>query len=66
VSDAATASKFFRAAFDFEVLSEEAIRANTVCRSVTLRLGSEVIVLDEHRPPGRPVPADSRSNDLWF
>ena len=66
VSDAAAASQFFRAAFDFEVFSEQAHRAGTVCRSVTLRLGREVIVLDEHRPPGRPVPADSRSYDLWF
>ena len=66
VSDAAAASGFFRAAFDFEVCSEQANPAGTVCRSVTLRLGGEVIVLDEHRPPGRPVPADSRSYDLWF
>ena len=66
VSDAAAASEFFRAAFDFEVFSQEANPAGTVCRSVTLRLGGEVIVLDEHRPPGRPVPADSRSYDLWF
>jgi choline dehydrogenase-like flavoprotein len=66
VSDAAAASQFFRAALDFDVSSEEANQAGAVCRSVTLRLCREVINLDEHRPPGRPVPADSRSYDLWF
>ena len=34
---------------------------------VTLRLGSEDIrLLDFDGAPGRPVPADMRSNDLWF
>jgi catechol 2,3-dioxygenase-like lactoylglutathione lyase family enzyme len=33
----------------------------------TLQLGSETIELVEyHTPRGRPVPADSRSNDGWF
>ena len=36
-------------------------------RSARLRLGSEEIELVEYlAPEGRPVPADSRSNDLWF
>jgi catechol 2,3-dioxygenase-like lactoylglutathione lyase family enzyme len=36
-------------------------------RSARLRLGSEDIELVEYlAPEGRPVPADSRSNDRWF
>ncbi|HEY2796497.1 MAG TPA: VOC family protein [Thermoanaerobaculia bacterium] len=36
-------------------------------RTARLRLGSEQIELVEYlAPEGRPVPADSRSNDLWF
>jgi catechol 2,3-dioxygenase-like lactoylglutathione lyase family enzyme len=36
-------------------------------RVVTMRLGAERIELIEYRAPkGRPLPADSRSNDHWF
>lgn len=36
-------------------------------RSATLQLGSERLVLTQYlAPEGRPIPADSRSNDLWF
>jgi catechol 2,3-dioxygenase-like lactoylglutathione lyase family enzyme len=36
-------------------------------RSARLQLGSEFIELDEYvAAPGQPVPADGRSNDLWF
>lgn len=37
-------------------------------RTMRLRLGSESIELTEYLAPagGRPVPADSRSNDRWF
>jgi catechol 2,3-dioxygenase-like lactoylglutathione lyase family enzyme len=36
-------------------------------RTARLRLGDEFIELTEFlTPPGRPVPWDSRSNDLWF
>jgi catechol 2,3-dioxygenase-like lactoylglutathione lyase family enzyme len=36
-------------------------------RSARLRLGAEEIELVEYlAPEGRPVPADSRSNDRWF
>jgi catechol 2,3-dioxygenase-like lactoylglutathione lyase family enzyme len=66
VSDAPAAARFFEAALDFEVVAHHDELAATGGRSVTLRLGSETIVLDERRPLGRPVPADSRSNDLWF
>ena len=36
-------------------------------RVVRLKLGDEVLELTEYlTPKGRPVPADSRSNDRWF
>src|SRR3974390_2440809 len=36
-------------------------------RVARLRLGSEQIELSDYpAPPGRPLPQDSRSNDLWF
>ena len=36
-------------------------------RMARLRLGSEEIELSEYpAPQGRPLPQDSRSNDLWF
>jgi catechol 2,3-dioxygenase-like lactoylglutathione lyase family enzyme len=36
-------------------------------RIVRMKLGGEFIELTEHlTPKGRPVPADSRSNDRWF
>lgn len=36
-------------------------------RTASLRLGSETIELDQYiGPAGKPIPVDSRSNDLWF
>src|SRR6266849_7047049 len=36
-------------------------------RVVRMRLGGEILELTEFlTPPGRPIPADSRSNDRWF
>ena len=66
VSDAPAAARFFEAALDFEVVSDLDEHVTTGGRSITVRLGSEIIVLHERRPLGRPVPVDSRSNDLWF
>jgi catechol 2,3-dioxygenase-like lactoylglutathione lyase family enzyme len=66
VSDVEAAARFFETALDFEVLPADGDPVTTDRRSMTLRLGAETIVLEEHRRPGRPVPADSRSHDLWF
>jgi catechol 2,3-dioxygenase-like lactoylglutathione lyase family enzyme len=66
VSDIAATAGFFEAALDCEVAPDKCQRAGSGERSATLRLGAERIVLVERRPPGRPVPADSRSDDLWF
>jgi catechol 2,3-dioxygenase-like lactoylglutathione lyase family enzyme len=36
-------------------------------RIVRMQLGNEFIDLTQYlAPPGRPIPVDSRSNDLWF
>lgn len=36
-------------------------------RMVRMRLGNEYLDLTQYlAPPGRPIPVDSRSNDLWF
>jgi catechol 2,3-dioxygenase-like lactoylglutathione lyase family enzyme len=66
VSDATAVGAFYESALDFQVIHETGDRTTSPCRSVTLGLGGEVIVLNEHRRPGRPVPADSCSHDLWF
>ncbi|MEL7234742.1 MAG: VOC family protein, partial [Chloroflexota bacterium] len=57
---------------DVEVYGEPYERLTGVfgarMRVVTLALGTEKIQLTQYIAPpgGRPIPADSRSNDLWF
>ena len=57
---------------DYEVLSEPCEKLTGVfgarMRVVTLGLGQEQIQLTQFIAPpgGRPIPPDSRSNDLWF
>jgi len=59
VRDAVTAAQFFTEALDF------ALDPPTSPTRLRVRLGDESLVLAE-RPPGRPAPSDTRSNDLWF
>lgn len=61
----------FQKVSDKEVLGEAYEHLEGVfgarMRIVRMQLGSEHIDLIQFlAPPGRPVPADSRSNDLWF
>ncbi len=76
VSDLDESVRFF-AALDFEQIGEVEVwgedyeRLQGVfglrMRLARLRLGSEEIQLTEYLAPrGRPIPVDSRSNDLWF
>src|SRR5499426_3989875 len=56
---------------DIEVAGSEYERLQGVfgarMRIVRMRLGDEIIELTEYLAPrGRPIPADSRSNDQWF
>lgn len=77
VSDLDRSVAFFTEVLDFDKTSEREIvgerheRFRGVfgmhARSAELRLGEETVVLTEFLTPrGRPLPPDSRSNDLWF
>ncbi len=78
VSDLDRAVSFFVDVLTFEKVSEtersgeslaalEGLPATAKARIAQLRLGDERIELAEYSsPPGRPMPADSRSNDRWF
>ncbi len=77
VADADRSAAFFHEVLDFEKVSEVEVAGSEVerlqgvfparLRVVRMRLGREEIELSQYlAPAGRPVPADSRSNDLWF
>lgn len=77
VSDMDRAIDFYRDVLTFDVESDTEIHGREYelltgvfgarSRIVRLRLGDEVIELTEFLTPrGRPIPQDSRSNDLWF
>jgi catechol 2,3-dioxygenase-like lactoylglutathione lyase family enzyme len=77
VSDLDRSIDFFTRVLTFEKLSEAELAGEAVerlqgvfgarLRVARLRLGDEEVELQEYLAPrGRPVPADSRSNDLWF
>jgi catechol 2,3-dioxygenase-like lactoylglutathione lyase family enzyme len=61
----------FEKVLDLELAGDEYERLEGVfglrIRVVRLRLGQEMIELTEYlAPKGKPIPADSRSNDRWF
>src|SRR5436309_7710080 len=61
----------FQKVSDMEVLGEEFEHLEGVfgarMRIVRMQLGKEYLDLTQYlAPPGRPIPVDSRSNDLWF
>src|SRR5215475_7337398 len=61
----------FEKVSDIEVVGTEYGRLQGLfgvrMRIVRMRLGDELIELSEYLAPrGRPIPADSRSNDQWF
>lgn len=61
----------FQKVSDTEVLGEEYEHLEGVfgarIRIVRMQLGNEHVDLIQYlAPPGRPIPVDSRSNDLWF
>lgn len=77
VSDMPTAVSFYRDVLTFEQIADIECTGDTISRLfglfgtrvriVTMRLGTEQIELQQFlTPPGRPIPADSRSNDRWF
>jgi catechol 2,3-dioxygenase-like lactoylglutathione lyase family enzyme len=77
VSDMDRALAFYRDVLGFEPISDEEVTGAEYerlmgvfglrMRVVRMRLGEEHIELIHYlAPPGRPMPADSRGNDLWF
>jgi catechol 2,3-dioxygenase-like lactoylglutathione lyase family enzyme len=61
----------FEKVSDVEILGDEFEHLEGVfgarARIVRMQLGSEYLDLTQYlAPPGRPIPVDSRSNDLWF
>lgn len=77
VSDLDRAVDFYTKVLNFEKVSEfdaagDALEHTTGVfgartRTARLRLGEEFIELTEYLAPrGKPVPVDSRGNDLWF
>ena len=77
VSDLDQAVVFYEQALGFSKVSEQVVTDRefdtltgvfgTRVRSARLRLGQELIELEQYLAPrGQPVPIDGRSNDLWF
>ena len=77
VSDLDRSVAFFEQALGFRKLGERTTSDRDYdyvtgvfgsrVRTATLQLGDEIIELDQYLgPAGKPVPIDSRSNDLWF
>src|SRR5262245_46039565 len=77
VSDMDRSVEFFSKVLSFEKVSDVEVVGSKYerlqglfgvrMRIVRMRLGDELIELSEYLAPrGRPIPADSRSNDQWF
>jgi catechol 2,3-dioxygenase-like lactoylglutathione lyase family enzyme len=77
VSDMDRAVEFYTKVLTFEKVSDSEVAGESYeqlegvfglrMRVVRLRLGEEALELTEYlAPKGRPVPTDSRSDDLWF
>ena len=77
VSDMDRSVEFFSKILSFEKVSHAEVAGDAYehlqgifglrTRVVRMRLGDEFIELTEYLAPrGRPIPADSRSNDRWF
>jgi catechol 2,3-dioxygenase-like lactoylglutathione lyase family enzyme len=75
VSDLDRAAAFYCEALGFRVVGREQVEpvtlealgcADNSAEQIVLGLGAEEIALAQFAIPGRPYPADSRSDDLWF
>lgn len=77
VADADRSVAFYHDVLSFEKISDVEVSGDAFehltgvfaarARVVRMRLGDEYIELTEYlAPKGRPIPVDSRSNDLWF
>ena len=70
VSDVERSLKFYQEALSFKLISDtvtESYSKRIPIRVVTLQLGEERLELIEYLDvPGKQIPQDSQSNDLWF
>lgn len=73
VADIDRSEAFYCGALDCHTIRRERIDDATAtalgagaARQVVMRLGRQEIALVQFDVPGRPYPADSRSDDLWF
>jgi catechol 2,3-dioxygenase-like lactoylglutathione lyase family enzyme len=77
VSDMDRSVAFYRTVLNFQTVSDQEVVGDDFehlyvvfgarVRIVTLRLGDEILKLEEFiAPHGRAIPVDSRSNDAWF
>jgi catechol 2,3-dioxygenase-like lactoylglutathione lyase family enzyme len=77
VSDMDRSVEFYVGVLHFRKLSDVELSGSQIehlkglfgirVRIVQLQLGDEILELSEYlAPTGRPLPVDSRSNDLWF
>ncbi|MEO0490235.1 MAG: VOC family protein [Cyanobacteria bacterium J06659_2] len=77
VSDMEQSIRFYTEVLSFQKISDVEVHGRDYerlqgvfgvrLRRVELQLGDEVIELTQYlTPQGRPIPGDSRSNDLWF
>ena len=75
VRDLNQAERFYRNALGFQVVAQESLNPAErialgmeafAAEQLVLRLGANEIALVNFTPSGRPYPAESRSNDLWF
>ena len=77
VSNVDRSQEFYTQALGFQCVSDITVEGeeysqlegvpDAKIRIVTLRLGDELIELMQYlNTPGKPIPPDSQSNDLWF
>lgn len=78
VSDLEAATRFYTEVLDFKTTKQYELGGkaamqlfglpdeNATVKIAQLSIGAETVELMEFSGPGRPLPADSRSNDLWF
>ncbi|MGH6988481.1 MAG: VOC family protein [Stellaceae bacterium] len=73
VAELARAEAFYRDALAFRTVERGSTDATVLAvlgagaaAEIVMRLGAQEIALVRFAAPGRPYPADSHSNDLWF
>lgn len=67
VADVDRSVRFYSQVLGFDKIDDSRSRSTTEpTREVRMRLGDEWIELVQFSRTGRPIPADSRSNDYWF